>query len=478
MTTRSQYVGKAIYIHGISPAGGPNLLIGGSGNFSVPAVPTAPAAPASLAASLSADLSTISLGWPTANTATSYVVQQQFNGGTWTQVANASGTAAAVSQPADGSYLYRVQACSGVGCSGWTSSNTVTVLHAPTTAPGVTVPASSSNGSYTVSWSGVAGPVSYTLQEQVNGGGWTTVQANGMTSWSIAGRGNGTYGYRAQACNTTGCGPWSATASTTMLLPPPTPASISVPATSNGPIVISWAASATATIYGLDQSVNGGTWAQVYANSATSTTVTAGASGSYSYRAYACNASGCNGYATSGAVAVTIPPASAPGLSVPASSNNGSYTITWSGVSGATSYTLQEQVNGGGWSTVQANGAGSWSTSGRGNGTYGYRVQACNVGGCGPWSSAGTVAVALVPATPTLTVNQSHAGSFIIASLTWTAEPNATTYVVQEENGATITQMYSGSSTTWSGGYPYGPLRSFRVEACNSSGCSSWTNWQ
>ncbi|HEV2681800.1 MAG TPA: hypothetical protein VGV14_14945, partial [Rhodanobacter sp.] len=256
--------------------------------------------------------------------------------------------------------------------------------------------------------------------------------------------------------------------------------SISVPATSNGPIAINWAASATATIYGLDQSVNGGAWAQVYANSATSTTVTATSSGSYSYRAYACNASGCNGYATSGAVAVTIPPASAPSLSVPASSNSGSYTVSWGGVSGATSYTLQEQVNGGGWTTVQANGSASWGASGKGNGTYGYHVQACNAGGCGPWSGTGTIIVALIPAAPAAP-NISSSGVYWkpVVLVSWTAVPNATSYQLEQTdpvNGVNI--VSGGSATSWSQLILINGTVQFRVMACSSAGCSAFSGYR
>jgi hypothetical protein len=297
-----------------------------------------------------------------------------------------------------------------------------------------------------------------------------------MTSWSTSGRGNGTYGYHVQACNVGGCGPWSAVGSTTVLLPPPVPASISVPATSNGPIAISWAASTTATIYGLDQSVNGGAWAQVYANSATSTTVTASATGSYSFRAYACNGSGCSGYATSGGVAVTIPPASAPSLSVPASSNSGSYTVSWSAVSAATSYTLQEQVNGGGWTTVQANGNASWGASGRGNGTYGYHVQACNAGGCGPWSGIGSISVALIPAPPTNPTmidtvapkSESYLGQ-------WDPVSNATRYELMRTDSSFV--FYSGTATSFplgSGPVGYELPYSVELRACNTVGCSAW----
>jgi hypothetical protein len=192
MTTRGQYAGQGIYIHGISPAGGPNLLIGQSGSFVVPPVPTAPAAPATVTASAAADLSTITVTWAATTNTTGYVAQQQVNGGSWTQIASGSGTQAIVSQPADGNYVYQVQACNNVGCSVWTTSGTVTVLHAPSIAPTVTAPAGSANGSYTVSWGGVSGATSYTLQEQVNGGGWSTVQGTGAISWSTSGRGYGT----------------------------------------------------------------------------------------------------------------------------------------------------------------------------------------------------------------------------------------------------------------------------------------------
>jgi hypothetical protein len=299
-----------------------------------------------------------------------------------------------------------------------------------------------------------------------------------MTNWNASGHGNGTYGYHVQACNAGGCGPWSTVASTTVLLPPPTPASISVPATSNGPITISWAASATATSYGLDQSVNGGAWAQIYANSATSTSLTASTSGSYSYRAYACNASGCSGYATSGAVNVTIPPASAPAISVPATSNSGSYSIGWSGVSGAATYTLQEQVNGGGWTTVQADGAVSWSTSGRANGSYGYHVQACNAGGCGPWSAVGTITVALPPAVPASVTAPSyvHGTTYYI---TWSAAATATSYKVQKTSLDTGSVVIVATTAATSATMPSPTLSQYlqyAVQACNAAGCSAFKN--
>ena len=425
------------------------------------------------------------VSWTASSPVTSYTLQQSSNGGsTWATVYSGTATSAALTGLADGSYTYHVQACNDTAgnsvCTAWEAGGTLVVTLPPTSAPGLSVPASSTNGSYTVSWGGVATATSYTLQESVNGGGWSTVQSNGNGSWSTSGRGNGSYGYRVQACNVGGCGPWSGTGTTTVLLPPASAPALTVPGSSaTGSYTVSWGGVATATSYTLQISIDSGGWSTVQASGATSWNASGQATGTYAYRVQACNASGCGPWSGTGTINVLLPPGSAPSLSVPGSSTNGSYTVSWGAVATASSYTLQESVNGGGWSTVQSSSATSWGTSGRGDGSYAYRVQACNASGCGPWSGTGTVAVTLIPATPTLTVKQTPIASLhISASLTWTAEPNATTYVVQEENGATITQMYSGSSTTWSGVYAYGPLRSFRVEACNSSGCSPWTGWQ
>lgn len=427
------------------------------------------------------------VSWTASSPVTSYTLQQSSNGGsTWATVYSGTATSAALTGLADGSYTYHVQACNDTAgnsvCTAWEAGSALVVTLPPTSAPGLSVPASSTNGSYTVSWSGVATATSYTLQESVNGGGWSTVQSNGNGSWSTSGRGNGSYGYRVQACNVGGCGPWSGTGTTTVLLPPASAPALTVPGSSaTGSYTVSWGGVATATSYTLQISIDSGGWSTVQASGATSWNASGQATGTYAYRVQACNASGCGPWSGTGTINVLLPPGSAPSLSVPGSSTNGSYTVSWGAVATASSYTLQESVNGGGWSTVQSSSATSWGTSGRGDGSYAYRVQACNASGCGPWSGTGTVAVTLIPATPTLTVKQTPIASLhISASLTWTAEPNATTYVVQEtaNYGGTVTQVYSGSGTTWTGVYAYGPLHSFRVEACNSAGCSPWTGWQ
>ncbi|WP_346948518.1 hypothetical protein [Dyella sp.] len=443
-----------------------------------------PPAPASLTVPAASADGNVSLSWAAVSQITHYVVQQSSDGGTnWSGIYDGTATTTAMSGLANGSYQYRVEACNAYNCSAWQNgSNALVVTHPPTGVPTLTAPANSTNGSFTISWTAVSTATSYTLQESVNGGGtWTQVQANGNTSWPTSGRGNGNYSYRVQACNVGGCASgWSSTGTTTVLLPPPTPTGITVPATSNGPISVSWNASPTATRYDLYQNINNAGWTLAASVSSTSVTVTATTSGTYLFFVAAYNASGWNGAVNnSSQVTVTIPPSAAPNLSTPGSSSTGSYTVSWSAVSGATSYNLQEQLNGGGWTQVQASGASSWGASGRGNGTWGYRVQGCNAGGCGPWSATANTVVTLIPPTPTgLTLSTSGAVNKPVVHVSWNASAGATVYNVEEthpQDGVFI--LYSGPNTNTGSQITADGSVKFRVQACNSSGCSAWSSY-
>lgn len=264
----------------------------------------------------------------------------------------------------------------------------------PSSAPTLNAPASNASGTYTVSWNSISAASAYVLQEQVNGGGWNTAQNNSALSWSAGGKSNNNYGYRVQACNTTGCGPWSSVVTVNV---------------------------ATTAI------------------------------------------------------------ASAPSVSVPGSSNSGTYTVSWSSINNAAYYNLQEQANGGGWANVQPapGGATSWPTTGRGGGTYSYQAQACNAAGCGPWSSAATIVVSLLPPVPAnALINEKLSGKVDVYTASWSASSTATRYEVQRiQTGATV---YSGTALTYqleSGLDPYDLQYSYQVRACNAAGCSAWASF-
>ncbi len=93
---------------------------------------------------------------------------------------------------------------------------------------------------------------------------------------------------------------------------------------------------------------------------------------------------------------MTYPLTAAPSPGAPTRVGPGSIGIGWNPVAGATRYTLQESANGAGWVTLLSDGRTSVGVS-RGNGSYAYRVQACNFVNCGAWSGFATVNVALPP---------------------------------------------------------------------------------
>src|SRR5690606_11151860 len=87
-------------------------------------------------------------------------------------------------------------------------------------------------------------------------------------------------------------------------------------------------------------------------------------------------------------------------ISVPASSSTGSYTISWSATAGATGYELYEATNSSFTGEVLAYSGGATSNafSGKGNGTYYYRVKACNAAGCSaPRAGGNGIVVAITP---------------------------------------------------------------------------------
>ena len=343
-------------------------------------------------------------------------------------------------------------------------------------APTVSVPSFVTVSSFLVQWSGVPGSTSYEVQETTNGGAWIAFDSGTGTSKTAIGKSSGTYGYRARSCNAAACGVWSATASVSVQLPPATPPSLTVPAIGvNGAYSVDWGSSVGATTYTLEESFNGGAWAVVHDGGGQSRSFSGKPAGTLGYRIRACNPVGCSGYSTTGTVQVIYPPAAAPSPSTPGNSATGAYMVSWTSVSGATSYRLDESVNGGAWSEIQNTSATSNASTGKASGSYSYRVRACNVAGCGPYSATVATTVLLPPTgTPSLSVPASSAtGSY---SVSWTGVAAASSYQLEEQangggwaliqNDATTSRSISGKGTA-----SYG----YHVRGCNASGCGPWS---
>lgn len=388
---RIAFGGKTLYVHGISPVGSANLLLGASGTYAMPPSVSAPVSPSTVTTAVSGDLSTLSVSWSASPNTTSYTVERSHNGENWPQVYSGSATSGSFGSVGDGTYAYRVKACNANGCSVTTQSNTVSLWHTPGA-----------------------------------------------------------------------------------------PASISVQSPSTGSVAISWPGVTYAQQYVLQRSTDNANFSDVWVGATTSTTQSFGASGTYWFRVRGCNSTNgtiCGQNSPSAGSVVTIPPSQSPAISAPATSSNGCYTVNWGGVPGATSYLMQEQFNGGGFTAIGNDGSGTLNICGKGNGVYGYHVQGCNTGGCGPFSGTATVTVALAPPAPS--------GVQVIKT---TASPNVTRFlgVWGAVSGATRYEVMAGTSIVYSGTVNSYTLQSgtqtslsgnYWVRSCNASACSAWVKF-
>lgn len=168
--------------------------------------------------------------------------------------------------------------------------------------------------------------------------------------------------------------------------------------------------------------------------------------------------------------------ADVPFVTAPATAQTGaSYTVSWTAVTGATGYELQEQAGSGAWTTIASGMTLSRAVSHTAAGTFHYQVRACGVGGCGAWSAQATTVVGATqvkPAAPTnLTVALSTDQQHITVS--WPPVAGATSYVAQTNIATQGALNYSGPATSASMATPVDGTYQFKVQACNAAGCSS-----
>ena len=151
--------------------------------------------------------------------------------------------------------------------------------------------------------------------------------------------------------------------------------------------------------------------------------------------------------------------------------NNGSFSVVWNhDLSGGDTYRLEEQKNSGSWVQVHNSSFMTKSLSGRGDGSYKYRVKACNSVGCSAYKTgSNTLVVRNLPSTPSAPGNiNSTSTSF---TLSW-SKPSGTVsfYSLQERvaGGSWSTIVSSTSSTSYTRtGRSNNTNYEYRVRACN-----------
>ncbi len=168
------------------------------------------------------------------------------------------------------------------------------------------------------------------------------------------------------------------------------------------------------------------------------------------------------------------PPTIEPVISAPGLVNVPQYSLSWSVPANSESFVL-ESANGGGWTVVHNGGGNSFGAS-RGNGSYAYRVRACNFAGCSPTraSPVSPSCFLLQPLRSTWRVAQHAQGALSGAMQRRLARGSGATEYQLEPSGAGR-RLYTGPNTyvQSSGGTYCASL--YIVRACNAGGCSAWS---
>jgi hypothetical protein len=316
------------------------------------------------------------------------------------------------------------------------------------------------DGAFTVSWG--ASPttgVTYMLERSDNGGEFARVYSGTATSYAASGLTDGSYVFQVKATKSgysdssyVTSGPCLVT-----LTEVGAPGSLSgVPESSTtGSFTVSWDASATSGVtYKLERSLNGGAFTQVYSGTATSYKVSGLTNGSYAFRVKAILTGYVDSpYVTSGTCIVALiiyPPAS---ITVPANDYDGAFTVSWeaSPTLGVT-YVLELSDNGAAFEPVYSGTARSVAVSGLADGSYTFRVKAIRTGYADSAYQSGiclvTVTAVGTPGSLSGVPESSTTGSFPVS---WGASATSgVTYKLERSlNGAAFTQVYSGTSTSY-----------------------------
>jgi fibronectin type 3 domain-containing protein len=385
---------------------------------SAPPVPTAPGAPTGVSAT--GGTKQVTIAWSAVSGATSYTIYWSPNPGVTTtngtKITGATNPAVQTGLSDSTTYYYIVTATNGVGegaPSIQVAATTLTPVPAPTPPAAPTgVTASGGTNQTTISWPAVSGATSYNIY-------WSTTSGAGIGGTKIAGvsspfvhtslSAGTTYYYVVTAQNGVGESSASNQASASTNAPPPAvpaaPTGVSATGGANQ-VTVAWSAVSGATSYNLYWSTSSGL------TTATGTKITSAASPyvqtglaagtTYYYLVTAVNGSGESPASTKVNAATNAPvpvlPAAPTGVTATGGTNQ--VIVSWSAVSGATSYNIYwSTVSGAGKSGTKITGATSPNVqTGLAAGTtYYYVVTAVNSAG---ESAASTQASATTAAAP------------------------------------------------------------------------------
>lgn len=407
---------------------------------------------------LSYTISSFTISWSSITNATNYTLNQSNSSdlSNSTQIYSGTATSFSISNiSTPGTYYYEVIAV----VANQVTSNIISVTITSSNSDSLTSPtlnvSYSTTSNITISWSSVNGATSYTLQQSLNDPTFASPQVvyqGSNTSYDVASNlSSGIYYYQVLASDSQTTSSFSNSENITILS---TPVLNSITNNGSGSFAISWNSIVNSTSYTLYQSTSSdlSNPTQIYSGDATSFSVTNQSNGTFYYSVMALSN---NGPVSSNSnivqVVISTSTLTAPTLnSIAPTTGSQSYIISWSSITNATSYSLQQSTNStfSGATTIYSGSNTTFTVTNQSAGTFYYQVFASNSTTTSSFSN--TVSI-LILASPILnSVTNSGSSSFTVS---WNAVTNASSYVLNQSTSSTFTQstqLYSGSATSFS----------------------------
>ena len=382
-------------------------------------------------------------------------------------------------------YYYKVRALNVDGAAGAYSSTVSGAAKAVAPAAPTVTMTYSDGGKPKLTWSAVSGATSYRVyRSESRGTGYSLLGTTTSTSYVNTGAAVGkTYYYRVKAVNSAGTSAYSNIVSGRAKAAIPAAPRVTIGNSSaSGKPQLTWAAVDGAAKYEIYRSTQQSTGFTLLGTTTSTSYVNTGAAvgKTYYYKVRALNVDGAAGaYSStvSGAAKAVAPAAPTVTMTY---SDGGKPKLTWSAVSGATSYRVyRSESRGTGYSLLGTTTSTSYVNTGAAVGkTYYYRVKAVNSAGTSAYSNivSGTARTP-APAAPVLKGGTSSASGK--PQLTWAAVDGAAKYDVYRSNSAdgTFSKVGSTDKTTYvNTGAVQGVTYFYKIRAVGASGASGFSN--